>query len=313
MKPSSPEPSTETVSIAPLQIKRQRFLSLIKSRLRSPTKAIDTDVITPQEERVEAFALARVSDTMIPRVDIQALEMDTPLSEVIAVFAECALSRLPVYVDTLDDPRGFIHIKSILKEAAAGSSPESKPLPQLIHEALYVPPSMFAADLFLKMQASRVHLALVVDEFGGTDGIVTLKDLVEEIVGDIVDEHDSDEETLFTDIGKNVWDVDARMEVEGLHERIGFDINLPETETSVETLGGIMFALAGRVPLRGEIIHHPNGIEMEVLDADPRRIRRVRLRSSVNISGAKDFKDKTQNEALHEESDAKNTDGVLDV
>ena len=300
MKPSPPDPLNDTSSVASSAIKKRRFLSLIKSRLKPPETHATNATDTAQQERVDAFALARVSDVMIPRVDIQALELDTPLNDVISFFAECAHSRLPVYVETLDDPRGFIHIKSILKEAAAGAEPDTKPLPHLIHDALYVPPSMFAADLFLKMQASRIHLALVVDEFGGTDGLVTLKDLVEEIVGDIDDEHDTDIDMSFTRIGKNMWDVDARMEVGDLCDRIGYDVVLPETESNVDTLGGIMFALAGRVPVRGEIIRHPIGMDMEVLDADQRRIRRVRLRAGTPLINPDDTAKDTQNEPLIE-------------
>ncbi len=227
--------------------------------------------------RLAEFEAATVADVMIPRADIVALEASTPFEEVVASFAREAHSRLPVYRETLDDPIGLVHIKDIVAEIAADSEKPASPLEKLRRDILYVPPSMPLADLLVKMQSTRIHLALVVDEYGGTDGLVSLEDLVEEIVGDIEDEHDDNEDILVRR-GRNMFEVDARMEIESFREETGIDLTLEDFGDEIDTLGGIAFALAGRVPVRGEVLSHPGGCDMEIVEADPRRIRRLRLR-----------------------------------
>ena len=221
---------------------------------------------------------------MIPRAEIVAIEEQTTLAELVRLFADTTHSRLPVYRETLDDPIGVVHIKDLVTVLADRSDGEEtdevRPLTNLRREILYVPPSMRLPDLLLKMQSTRMHLALVVDEYGGTDGIVSLEDLVEQIVGEIEDEHD-DETPFVTSRGRGIWEVDARAEIEDFLEEAGFDMSLPEYEDEIDTLGGVVFAIVGRVPQRGEIIRHPNGVDMEILDADTRRIRRIRLRCPV--------------------------------
>jgi magnesium and cobalt transporter len=192
-------------------------------------------------------------------------------------FAEVTHSRLPVFRETLDDPIGFVHIKDVVSELARDSAPPKRPLERLHRDVLYVPPSMKLTDLLVKMQATRIHLALVVDEYGGTDGLVTLEDLVEVIVGDIEDEHD-DEEPMHVRRSARMWEADARMEVEEFAEETGVDLGLTDSDAEIDTLGGIAVALAGKVPLRGEVLRHPGGTEIEIMDADTRRIRRLRLR-----------------------------------
>lgn len=238
------------------------------------------DAATPQAMRlrIAEFETSRVEDVMVPRADIMGVEIETEFDEAIKLFAECAHSRLPVYRETLDDPVGFVHIKDLVAEIARNGETPKQPLTRLRRNILYVPPSMQLADLLVKMQATRIHMALVVDEYGGTDGLVSLEDLVEEIVGDIEDEHDENAPML-RQCGDNVWEVDARMEIEDFANEAGVNLALPEFEDDIDTLGGVAFALAGRVPERGEVLSHPSGTDIEILDSDGRRIRRVRLRS----------------------------------
>ncbi len=227
--------------------------------------------------RVAEFEQLRVYDVMVPRAEIKAVEAGTELPELLKFFAEVTHSRLPVFRETLDDPIGFVHIKDVVTELAKDTPPPKRPLERLHREVLYVPPSMKLTDLLVKMQATRIHLALVVDEYGGTDGLLTLEDLVEVIVGDIEDEHD-DDEPMFLRRSARVWEADARMEVDEFAEESGVDLGLADSDAEIDTLGGIAVALAGKVPLRGEILRHPSGAELEIMEADTRRIRRLKLR-----------------------------------
>ena len=230
-------------------------------------------------ERVIAFDEKRVVDVMAPRVDIVGVEAGTDLDALIRAFAQAGHSRMPIYRSDLDDPVGMVHIKDIVELIA---DPEKRRtvaepvLKSLRREVLYVPPSMRITDLLLRMQASRVHMALVIDEFGGTDGLVTIEDLVEEIVGDINDEHDDEVAPAIVARQNGDWDADARVELEEVEKTIGQDLELNGEE--IDTLGGLVFFLAGQVPQRGEIIAHPSGLKFEVMEADPRMIRKVRIR-----------------------------------
>ena len=251
---------------------------------------------------VQEFQLKRVEDVMVPRADITAVEIDTPLQELTRAFGEAAHSRLPVYRETLDDPVGVAHIKDVVghlaRYAEAGARDaasedgagedwaEARILPAIKRPLLYVPASMRALDLLLKMQSRRMHMALVVDEFGGTDGLVTLEDLLEPIVGDIEDEHDVADAVSIRSKGDGIWEADARAEITALEDTIGREIATDEEEADVDTLGGLIFRLAGRVPERGEVIIHPSGFEFEVLDSDPRRIKRLRVTKAGNGGGA---------------------------
>lgn len=227
--------------------------------------------------RIEEFEQLRVFDVMVPRAEIKAVEAGTEFPELLKFFAEVTHSRLPVFRETLDDPIGFVHIKDVVSELAKDGTPPKRPLERLHRNVLYVPPSMKLTDLLVKMQATRIHLAIVVDEYGGTDGLLTLEDLVEVVVGDIEDEHD-DEEPMYVRRSARLWEADARTEVDEFAEETGVDLGLEDSEAEIDTLGGIAVALAGKVPLRGEVLRHPNGTEIEVTEADSRRIRRLRLR-----------------------------------
>ncbi len=229
-------------------------------------------------ERVIEFDEKLVVDVMAPRADIFAVDMETPFEELIKVFSEAGHSRMPIYRGDLDDPVGMVHIKDLVGLIATGrvkNNGEGPILKSIRREILYVPPSMRITDLLLRMQASRIHMALVIDEYGGTDGLVTIEDLVEEIVGDINDEHDEDDAMLIAPRPDGGWDASARVELEEFYEETG--INLCPDDEEIDTLGGLVFTLAGRVPQRGEVIVGPSGLDFEVIEADPRKVRKIRI------------------------------------
>lgn len=269
---------------------RKGFLGLFKKKaaIAAEEEAESPEPPSQQEMRLRVveFERARVEDVMIPRAEIIAVELSTSLDDLIQLYATEAHSRLPVYRETLDDPVGVVHIRDLISEIARanGSQPDDKedsdtPLERLRRDILFVPPSMPLPDLLVKMQASRMHLALVVDEYGGTDGLVTLEDLVEEIVGEIEDEHDEDVAMLIRR-GRLAWEVDARMETDDFAEETGLQLELEDHD--VDTLGGVAFALAGRVPLRGEVLPHPTGVDLEILESDVRRIQRLVVRQPAS-------------------------------
>lgn len=219
----------------------------------------------------------RVDDVMIPRADIEAVAEDATLSEVLATFARASLSRLPVYRQTLDDPIGFVHLKDVALRYGFGADAAGFCLSDLIRTAIFVPPSMPIASLLQKMQGERVHMALVIDEFGGVDGLVTIEDLVEQIVGDIEDEHDTDAAEPWIREAEGVYLVNARTDIGEFERAEGVHLLPEEWEEEVDTLGGLVCMLANHVPARGEVIPHPDGHEFEVVDADARRVKRLRV------------------------------------
>lgn len=220
------------------------------------------------------FKDVRVEDVMVPRADITAVDEKTSLEDLGGLFTESGHSRLPVYKQSLDHPIGMVHIKDLVV-MLAGKAPKV-PLKALIRDILFAPPSMPALDLLLRMQASRSHMALVVDEYGGTDGLVTIEDLIEEIVGEIEDEYDDQDGPQIITRSGDILEAQARLPIDQLEEKLG--ITLVDEDEDIDTLGGLVFTLAGRVPQRGEMIIHKNGIEFEVRDADPRRIKTLRIR-----------------------------------
>ena len=256
------------------------------------------DKTVAQEQLMSAaqqFQLLKVEDVMVPRADIIAVEIKTNLLDLSQAFTAAGHSRLPVFRDTLDEPLGMVHIKDLLPflllDAKGRQSKNYKAqaiIPSIQRAVLYVPASMHAQDLLRRMQVKRIHMAIVVDEYGGTDGIVTLEDIVESIVGDIEDEHDDAEPQMKKIQGsgiKAVWEADARVDIDDFEKAFGRDFATADEEEDVDTLGGLVFTLAGRVPERGELIYHPDGIEFEVIDADPRRVKRLRIRAKVeNLS-----------------------------
>jgi CBS domain containing-hemolysin-like protein len=215
------------------------------------------------------------ADVMVPRAEIVAIEADAPLEELIALMTREAHSRVPVYRETLDDVIGLVHIKDVLARAG---DPKSFDLGEILRKVLFVSPTMRVLDLLLQMRLARVHMALVVDEYGGVDGLVTIEDLVEEIVGDIQDEHDAEEVGMIARPDGTII-ADARTELEAFEAKVGPVLSEEERAEDIDTLGGLIFTLVNRVPGRGEIIRHGSGLEFEIIDADPRRIKRVRLRN----------------------------------
>ena len=236
-------------------------------------------------DQAEAFQTLRVSDVMTPRADIMAVELSTPFDEVVSQFVESEHSRLPIYRETLDEPIGLVNIKDVFKllqpqEGSAAADRAEPLLRRLRRPVLYIPASMRAADLLIRMQASRIHMAVVIDEFGGTDGLVTMEDLIEAVVGDIDDEYDEAAPQIITRPG-GVYEADGRAPLEDLEAVLKAELTTPDIEEEIETVAGLVSALAGRLPQRGEVIAHPAGFEFEVTDADPRKVKLVRVRRAT--------------------------------
>ena len=269
-----------------------RILRIFGARSRTPdataAAALAESAGGRLVDQAQAFQSLRVDDVMTPRADIVAVEVDTPFDEVVARFIEAEHSRMPIYRETLDDPLGVVHVKDVFKQMATGVRPRGRRgaaaesvLMRLRRDALYVPASMRAADLLLRMQATRTHMALVIDEFGGTDGLVSLEDLVEAVVGEIDDEHDEAQVAGVMARPDGAFDADARAPLEELEAMLGLDLTPPDMDEEIDTVGGLVAAVAGRLPRRGEVIAFRDGYEIQVLDADPRRIKRVRIRPST--------------------------------
>ncbi|HEY5215935.1 MAG TPA: hemolysin family protein [Pseudolabrys sp.] len=287
------------------------LFGLRPSSIRSDLKDV-LDVMTPGEsgfspeesrmlKNILGLRERRVGDVMVPRADIVAVQQDIQIGELVRVFEGAAHSRLVAYNDTLDDPIGMVHIRDLIAfmTARAAVDPDKnakrkKPLPagldfksidlamplsaaKIVREILFVPPSARVMDLLARMQAKQIHLALVVDEYGGTDGLISIEDIVEQIVGEIADEHDEDEPAAVVHQPDGSYIADARAKLEDVVAIVGHDFDLGDAAEEVDTLGGYLVTRAGRLPLRGELIPGPGLFEIEVLDADPRRVKRVRI------------------------------------
>ena len=237
----------------------------------------------PELDRQERALIANVlrlrettaDDVMVPRADIIAMSVDVTLEQALEQIRAEGHSRLPVYREGLDEVVGMVHIKDVF---AFVGHPEAFSLEAVLRKPLMVAPQIPVLDLLLQMRQARIHLALVVDEYGGIDGLVTIEDLVETITGDISDEHDEVVGPMVTERPDGALDINARMAVEDFEKRLGAVLSDDERDADINTVGGLVFTLAGRVPARGEVISHPSGIEFRVLDADARRIRRLRVR-----------------------------------
>lgn len=220
----------------------------------------------------------RTDDIMVPRADIVAIDLNTPFKDLLTTFREAGHSRLPVYRNSLDEVVGMVHVKDVLGVVSGkGGLKKAPPIKDLLREVIIVPPSMRLIDLLKRMKSQRTHMAVVVDEYGGADGLVTIEDLVEQIVGEIEDEYDESERPKLTFIGAGVYEADARVSIEELEEALKADLLSDEVDETVDSVGGLVFTLEGRVPEIGEIIQHPLGYRFEIVDADPRRIKRVRI------------------------------------
>jgi CBS domain containing-hemolysin-like protein len=255
-------------------------------------------------KNVLGFHRLRVDDVMVPRADIVAVPLDATLGDLLGLFRTEGHSRLPVYGETLDDPKGMVHIRDFLDyiaaRAEAGSPPPSNhaapnlggvdlsvslAAAKVFRPVLFVPPSMPAIDLLVRMQATRTHMALVIDEYGGTDGLISIEDLLEAVVGDIEDEHDVHAARMILREDGGTYLADARASLEEASEALGVQVASEDMADDIDTIGGLIVTLAGRVPSRGELVAGPNGLEFEVLDADPRRVKRVRIHHAAPVGG----------------------------
>ncbi len=256
----------------------------------------------------------RVEDVMVQRAEMHAVDEDISLGDLLQRFEETGHSRMPVYKENLDDPRGMVLVKDLLLHIVGISGGNAKPNSEemakldfskvalskslselgLMRRIIFVPPSMLAADLMARMQATRTQMALVIDEYGGTDGLVSLEDIVEEVVGEIEDEHDDDDDDgLVVASEDGIWTVDARAELEKITNEIGDAFQPGEEGEDVETIGGLVYALAGHIPVRGEVVRGLPGFEFRILEADPRRIRRLQV-VQTSVRAARRKAGKTQ-------------------
>ena len=254
---------------------RNQIEEAIEEHEGEPVEAGDLSPVERQMVRnLLHFGERTVGDVMVPRADIVAIPESAGFDELVALLAEAGHSRIPVYRESLDSITGMIHIKDAF-ELLVGDVERPDSIAGLVREPRYVPTSMGVLDLLAEMRATRTHLAIVVDEYSGTEGLVTIEDLVEEIVGEIEDEHDEEPAASLVDLGGGMWDADARAELDDVAAEL--DPRLAEVEEDVDTLGGLAFVLAGHIPEPGEIVSHPSGWRIEVTEGDPRHITRVRL------------------------------------
>ena len=282
---------------APARQPRRGLISLFgrrrleQGRLRSSIAALVAEAAetphhpdeVPELDRQERALIANVlrlrgttaDDVMVPRADIVAMPASIGFEDALALLRRENHSRLPVYGEQLDDVLGMVHIKDLL---AFSGEPENFRLQSILRQPLLIAPQMPVLDLLLQMRQRRIHLALVIDEYGGIDGLVTIEDLVETIVGDISDEHDEPPISMLVERHDGTFDVDARLEIEEFEARMGQVLTEDERQSDIDTVGGLVFMLAGHVPTRGEILTHPSGLEFRVLDADARHIRKVRVK-----------------------------------
>lgn len=286
---SAPEPEIQTdktVTFLDWALRRKTR----KTQTQGPKPATDLDKASAAGARRMLVNLRnmrdlRVEDVAIPRADIVAVPLDISLSDLVEVFRDSGYSRIPVYDDTLDSPEGLVHLKDVALQFGFNGGHAGFELKSLLRPLLYAPPSMPIGALLAKMQSERMHMALVIDEYGGADGLVTMEDLVEQIVGEIADEHDVAEDQEWTEESPGVYRASGRAGLQEFEAQAGVDLLPDEFDEDVDTLGGLVFMLAGRVPLRGEVVRHPNDHEIEVLDADARRVKRMRITLNTKNNG----------------------------
>jgi magnesium and cobalt transporter len=247
----------------------------------SDPQDVKPEVVTPASG-LNILHDLRVDDVAVPRADIIAVPNDLKLDELLKVFKDSGHSRLPVYNDGLDMPDGLLHLKDLALKYGFSGKVSQFSIKPIVRPLLYVPPSMTIGVLLQKMQAERIHMALVIDEYGGVDGLVTIEDLIEQVVGEIEDEHDVDEEDFWIEEKPGVYLCQARAPLEEFEKVLNADLASNTDDEDIETLGGLVFMMIGRVPVRGEVIKHPDGFEFEVVDADPRRIKKIRVCRSKN-------------------------------
>jgi magnesium and cobalt transporter len=232
-----------------------------------------------------ALRRMRVDDVAIPKIEIVAVPLDIGKDELVEVFREHGFSRVPVYKGTLDHPQGLVLLKDLALQHGFGAAGRFS-LKRLLRPILYAPPSMPTGVLLQKMQKERVHMALVIDEYGGVDGLVTIEDLIETVIGEIEDEHDEDESALWKEEAPGVILAQSTAPLEEIEAALGLALRTGEEDEEIDTLGGLVFLRTGRVPARGEVVEHETGVQFEIVDADPRRIKRLRVRMPSAQVGA---------------------------
>ena len=244
-----------------------------------------SDGVPPQRDPVPVERLGmmnlrskRVDDVAVPKADMTAVPFDIKKDDLVKVFRESGNTRLPVYDGTLDTPVGLVHLKDFALHHGFNGKETKFDLSKMLRPLIYAPPSMPIGVLLTKMQSDRMHMALVIDEYGGVDGLVTLEDLVEQVIGEIEDEHDIEEDVFWTQQDDGVYIAQAKTPMSEFENEIGLRLTPEDAEEEIDTLGGLVFLLTGRVPVRGEVIPHVSGAEFEIIDADPRRIKRIRVR-----------------------------------
>ncbi len=248
------------------------------NRNSSPVIALATNGhAAPPAGGIGNLNRVRVQDVAVPRAEIVSVPSGIVLDELIGVFRESGLTRLPVFDETLDSPLGFIHLKDLALRHGFACDDSALDLATMLRPLLFAPPSMPIGVLLQKMQSDRIHMALVIDEYGGVDGLVTIEDLIEPVVGEIEDEHDVDEDVFWSVEEPGIYLCLAKTPLDEFEAETGLNLTNGTDEDEVGTLGGLVFVLTGRVPVRGEVIKHASGAEFEVLDADPRRLKRLRV------------------------------------
>ncbi len=267
-----------------------RLIDAFSSTEPSPTKSEISEPSAPAQQVVGTHGMGnlrrlRVDDVAIPKVDIVAVAMDIGKDALVEVFREHGFSRVPVFKGTLDHPQGLILLKDLALQYGFGAGGKFS-LRKMLRPVLYAPPSMPVGVLLQKMQRERVHMALVIDEYGGVNGLVTIEDLIETVIGEIEDEHDEEEDVLWKEEKPGVFLAQATAPLQEFETALGVTLRVTEEDQEIDTLGGLVMLRTGRMPARGEIVPHESGVEFEVIDADPRRIKRVRVRLSGNVPDA---------------------------
>ena len=253
------------------------FFKRLLSGVETPKEQLNQSESSLPDEGVSKLKTLRVEDVAIPRADIVSVSSELDSDALIKEFRDSGYSRLPVFEDTLDNPIGMVHLKDLALKYIFDNKSEAFNFVELVRPVLFVPPSMPLDVLLQKMQTERTHMALVVDEYGGVDGLATIEDLVEQLVGNISDEHDTDDDATWFEVKPDVYICQSRASLEEFEKVLGVDLASDADDEEIDTMGGLVFMMTGRVPVRGEVISHPSGYDFEVIEADPRRIKKLRV------------------------------------
>ena len=253
------------------------FFKRLLSGVETPKEQLNQSESSLPDEGISKLKTLRVEDVAIPRADIVSVSSELDSDALVKEFRDSGYSRLPVFEDTLDNPIGMVHLKDLALKYIFDNKSEAFNFVELVRPVLFVPPSMPLDVLLQKMQTERTHMALVVDEYGGVDGLATIEDLVEQLVGNISDEHDTDDDATWFEVKPDVYICQSRASLEEFEKVLGVDLASDTDDEEIVTMGGLVFMMTGRVPVRGEVISHPSGYDFEVIEADPRRIKKLRV------------------------------------